>query len=466
MQPLNVLIKPVSSACNLNCSYCFYADLSRKRETAAACPGNKEKEGFSMQPLNVLIKPVSSACNLNCSYCFYADLSRKRETASYGVMSLETLEQTVKRIFEYAESECTIAWQGGEPTLAGLSFFRAYLALEKKYNTRNVRVTRCLQTNGYHLDEEWASFLAENEFLTGLSLDGTRALHDTFRRTPEGGETFSSILETARLFDRFGVAYNLLTVVNRQTAASAEEIYRFYQETGFHYQQYIVCLDPVGEEPGQRPWSLSPSDYGSFLIKLFDLWYQDCLLGRAPYIRQFENYLDLLLGIPPESCEQRGSCGLQTVIEADGSVYPCDFYASDAYCLGNLTQSSLEGIPPESCEQRGSCGLQTVIEADGSVYPCDFYASDAYCLGNLTQSSLEALRQTRRQKDFLERSLPVPDVCKNCPFYALCRNGCFRHRLPSSGVNYFCEGYQSFFSHALPFMQELARKAVNSRDFR
>ena len=372
-----------------------------------------------MQPLNVLIKPVSSACNLNCSYCFYADLSRKRETASYGVMSLETLEQTVKRIFEYAESECTIAWQGGEPTLAGLSFFRAYLALEKKYNTRNVRVTRCLQTNGYHLDEEWASFLAENEFLTGLSLDGTRALHDTFRRTPEGGETFSSILETARLFDRFGVAYNLLTVVNRQTAASAEEIYRFYQETGFHYQQYIVCLDPVGEEPGQRPWSLTPSDYGSFLIKLFDLWYQDCLLGRAPYIRQFENYLDLLLG-----------------------------------------------IPPESCEQRGSCGLQTVIEADGSVYPCDFYASDAYCLGNLTQSSLEALRQTRRQKDFLERSLPIPDVCKNCPFYALCRNGCFRHRLPSSGVNYFCEGYQSFFSHALPFMQELARKAVNSRDFR
>ena len=397
--------------------------MIKKREFSgafsAACPGNKEKEGFSMQPLNVLIKPVSSACNLNCSYCFYADLSRKRETASYGVMSLETLEQTVKRIFEYAESECTIAWQGGEPTLAGLSFFRAYLALEKKYNTRNVRVTRCLQTNGYHLDEEWASFLAENEFLTGLSLDGTRALHDTFRRTPEGGETFSSILETARLFDRFGVAYNLLTVVNRQTAASAEEIYRFYQETGFHYQQYIVCLDPVGEEPGQRPWSLTPSDYGSFLIKLFDLWYQDCLLGRAPYIRQFENYLDLLLG-----------------------------------------------IPPESCEQRGSCGLQTVIEADGSVYPCDFYASDAYCLGNLTQSSLEALRQTRRQKDFLERSLPIPDVCKNCPFYALCRNGCFRHRLPSSGVNYFCEGYQSFFSHALPFLQELARKAVNSRDFR
>ena len=396
--------------------------MIKKREFSgafAACPGNKEKEGFSMQPLNVLIKPVSSACNLNCSYCFYADLSRKRETASYGVMSLETLEQTVKRIFEYAESECTIAWQGGEPTLAGLSFFRAYLALEKKYNTKNVRVTRCLQTNGYHLDEEWASFLAENEFLTGLSLDGTRALHDTFRRTPEGGETFSSILETARLFDRFGVAYNLLTVVNRQTAASAEEIYRFYQETGFHYQQYIVCLDPVGEEPGQRPWSLTPSDYGSFLIKLFDLWYQDCLLGRAPYIRQFENYLDLLLG-----------------------------------------------IPPESCEQRGSCGLQTVIEADGSVYPCDFYASDAYCLGNLTQSSLEALRQTRRQKDFLERSLPIPDVCKNCPFYALCRNGCFRHRLPSSGVNYFCEGYQSFFSHALPFMQELARKAVNSRDFR
>lgn len=391
--------------------------MIKKRENSGAfsavCPGNNEKEGFSMQPLNVLIKPVSSACNLNCSYCFYADLSRKRETASYGVMSLETLEVTVKRIFEYAESECTIAWQGGEPTLAGLPFFRAYLALEKKYNTRNVRVTRCLQTNGYHLDEEWASFLSENDFLTGLSLDGTRALHDTFRRTPDGRETFSSILETARLFDRFGVAYNLLTVVNRQTAASAEEIYRFYQEAGFHYQQYIVCLDPVGEEPGQRPWSLTPSDYGSFLIKLFDLWYQDCLLGRAPYIRQFENYLDLLLG-----------------------------------------------IPPESCEQRGSCGLQTVIEADGSVYPCDFYASDAYCLGNLTQSSLEALRQTRRQKDFLERSLPVPDVCKNCPFYALCRNGCFRHRLPSSGVNYFCEGYQSFFSHALPFLQELARKAV------
>lgn len=371
-----------------------------------------------MPPLNVLIKPVSSACNLHCSYCFYADLSRKRETASFGVMSMDILEKTIKRIFEYAESECTIAWQGGEPTLAGISFFRAYLEMEKKYNTRNVRVTRCIQTNGYRLDKEWASFLAENEFLTGLSIDGTRELHDSFRLTPDGKGTFSSILETARLFERFGVSYNLLTVVNRQTAASAEEIYRFYQDAGFHYQQYIVCLDPVGEEPGQRPWSLSPSDYGSFLIKLFDLWYQDCLLGRAPYIRQFENYLDLLLG-----------------------------------------------IPPESCEQKGSCGLQTVIEADGSVYPCDFYASDAYCLGNLSQSSLEALRQTERQKAFLERSLPVPDTCRSCPFYFLCRNGCFRHRLPSSGVNYFCEGYQSFFSHALPFLQELARKAVREPDF-
>ena len=367
-----------------------------------------------MPPLNVLIKPVSSSCNLNCSYCFYKDVSAHREVSNYGIMSTDTLELVIKRIFEYAEGECTIAWQGGEPTLAGLSFFQSYLHLEQTYNAKGVHVNRSIQTNGYHLDAAWASFFSEYHFLVGLSLDGTQSSHDIFRKTKENENSFSSVISTIRLFKKFNVDYNILTVVNHETAQEVQKIYSFYQEQGFHYQQYIACLDPLEEKPGQHPWSLTPLQYGSFLIELFKLWYQDALIGRAPYIRQFENYLGILLG-----------------------------------------------FPPDACEQTGICGKQKVIEADASVYPCDFYVVDKYRLGNLEKSSIKELQETSIQQNFIRSSMLIPSNCKACIYSTLCRNGCRRHRLYADGTNYFCQSYQMFFKECIPMLLNLGEKIRN-----
>lgn len=364
-----------------------------------------------MPALNIMIKPASGLCNLRCRYCFYRDVARNRDVDSYGIMTPETLEAVIREIFAYANTECTIAWQGGEPTLAGLDFFRHYIALEEKYNVRKIPVHRVIQTNGYVLDEEWAVFLAEHKFLTGLSLDGVRNSHDRNRVTPEGEGSFSKVFAAAKLLERHGVDFNILTVVNPETVSRIRQIYAFYGRQGFSYQQYIACLDPLGEVPGGQSWSLTPELYGKFLIDLFELWYQDCLRGRAPYIRQFDNYIAILRGYQPESCEQRGVCGLQTVVEADGSVYPCDFYVMDDYRLGNLRQDSL---------------------AELAVHPL------------------------RRQ--FFERSVPLAEGCDRCPYRLLCRGGCFRHRLTEEGgTNRFCAAYRMFFDRCLPRLQQLAR---------
>ena len=185
-------------------------------------------------------------------------------------MAEETLEQVLRKTLEAAEGECTIAYQGGEPTLIGLEFYQKSVELQCKYNKKNVKIYNALQTNGVGLNSKWAEFFSEHRFLVGLSLDGTSETHDAYRRDAAGRGTFEQVLKTAKLFDRYGVDYNILTVVHAQTAGHAEEIYRFYQQNGFRYLQFIPCLDPLGEVQGNREYSLTANAYGAFLKTLFD----------------------------------------------------------------------------------------------------------------------------------------------------------------------------------------------------
>ena len=363
-----------------------------------------------MPPISVLIKPASGLCNMRCKYCFYADEMAKRNQASYVVMNERTLENVIREIFAYAEGQCNIAFQGGEPTLAGLNFFRKCLEMEKQYNKKQVKVSYAIQTNGYTLNSEWCEFFYKNHFLVGLSVDGIKATHDAFRRDMDGNDTFFHTLDAAEMLAESKVDFNILTVVNRKTAPKIRRIYKQYQRKGFHWQQYIACLDPIGEKQGQQEFSLTPELYGQFLIDLFDLWESDFRQGRQPYIRQFENYIAVLMGLLPEACENRGICSCQNVIEADGSVYPCDFYVLDAYQIGNLNQEGLETI------------------------------------------------QKRAQK-FIQKSYCLPPKCKECPYHALCHGGCRRHReqpCGEDGVNYFCESYQMFFRTCMPRMRTIA----------
>ena len=363
--------------------------------------------------LSVLIKPASGMCSMHCDYCFYCDETDKRRRKSYGFMSEETLENIIRATLPRAGEGISYAFQGGEPTLRGLDFFRKAVELEKAYNRYGIPVQNALQTNGTLLNEEWCGFLAENQFLTGLSVDGIRGTHDKYRHlTGSGASAFEQALKAAEMLDRAGAEYNILTVVNSETAPNIGKIYRFYRERGWNWQQYIACLDPLGEEKGRHPWSLTPELYGAFLIELFDLWYEDLKENRQPYIREFENWVGILAGYPPEACDRRGVCGIQYVCEADGSVYPCDFYMLDEYRLGNFNTESLADID-----------------------------------------------RKRRQTGFLERSLMISDACRRCAYGTVCRGGCFRNRIKDiSGkyLNSFCPAYKIFFEARLPKLAEIA----------
>ena len=374
-----------------------------------------------MPPINLLIKPASGMCDLRCRYCFYHDLTEKRAISSYGLMKPETLEQVIKKALDYAEDECTIAYQGGEPTLIGLDFFRRSILFQNKYNDKGIKIHNAIQTNGYQLDDERAEFLSEIHFLVGISLDGTSKTHDAFRLDSQGKDTFSRVMKTIRILQQHHVEFNILTVVHAYTAKQIREIYRFYKSKGLQYLQFIPCLDPLGEEPGKEIYSLTPKRYGEFLCKLFDLWYEDIIKGEEVHIRQFENYVEMLMGYPPESCGMSGICSFQHVVEADGEVYPCDFYVTDGYQLGNLTECSFEDI-----------------------------------------------QKRRKEIGFIEESMIVDEKCQKCNYFAICRGGCKRYREPRKDgklrLNYFCEAYQMFFSHTESSLITLSQYYIDLYD--
>ena len=365
---------------------------------------------FMPGPFSALIKPASSACNMRCRYCFYADESESRSVANMGMMSYETLENLVRKAFDYAGGPVSFAFQGGEPTLAGLDFYRTLIALEKRYNTKRLPVSNALQTNGLMIDDAWAAFLGENRFLVGLSMDGYAALHDGLRRDAALNGTFSRVRQAADALDRHHVEYNILSVVTSGMARRAGRVYRYLRDSHFRYLQFIPCLDPFSG--GRGDWSLTAADYGAFLRETFDGYYDDFMSGRYVSVRQFDNYIMMLRGRPPESCGMSGLCMSCMTIEGDGGVYPCDFYVLDRWKMGNINE---DGIP--------------------------------------------ALLNSPAQTAFVDVSRPVQAECRQCEWYPLCRGGCRRHRETpdgSIGANRFCESYRSFFPYAIDRMKKMS----------
>lgn len=359
-----------------------------------------------MPPLNILVKPASSACNLRCAYCFYADEAGSRAVPNYGLMSREVSHTLIEKAVEAAEGRLSFLFQGGEPTLAGLEFYRDFVSHVREAAPPELAVEYAIQTNGTLLDGEWCRFLKENRFLAGLSLDGSRECHDRFRRDGAGKGTYDRVLRAARLLEREGIAFNVLTVVTGHLAKHIQSVFRALCGGGFRFQQYIPCLDPLEAERGGQGYSLSPAQLGEFLKTLFDLWYRELEQGRYWSVRYFDNLIWML-----------------------------------------------DGRAPEQCSMRGCCGPQYMVEADGSVYPCDFYGLDQFRLGNILQNAWPELDRAREEQGFIRDSRRVPGECQSCRWYPLCRNGCRRDRLAEGdklGRNYYCQAYREFFAYALP----------------
>lgn len=365
-----------------------------------------------MPPLSLLVKPVSGLCNMRCPYCFYADEMRRREVALRGPMTPDTAEKIVRRAFAFADGEVAFAFQGGEPTLAGAAFYRQWLRLEARHNTRRLRVRHTLQTNGLQISEELLEVFVQGRFLLGASLDGTKALHDARRRDAAGGATYDRVTRTLRRLREAGVPCNVLCVVDRRVARAADAVYDALRPYG--YMQFIPRLEAPGEPAGED--ALTAEDYGRFLIRAFARYASDWRAGRFVSVRAFDNWVGMLCG-----------------------------------------------MPPESCDMRGRCSLQFLVESDGSVYPCDFYALDDWRMGNIREDSLVRLAKSQEAKRFLRTSQAVDARCRDCRWYGLCRGGCRREREGAEGapgLYRLCEGLKTFFEACYPEMERLARLAA------
>ena len=359
-----------------------------------------------MKHISFLIKPASSTCNMRCRYCFYADVAEHRETANHGIMDAATIQAVVDRAFALGpDAEVTFAFQGGEPTCAGLDFFRSFCAYVDAHRAQQT-VHLAIQTNGYVIDDTWATFLAQHGFLVGVSIDGYPEMHDWLRPDARGAGTMDRVLDAVVALRRAGADFNILTVLTDQLARHPQKLYRFYRQHKFDFVQLIPCLPGLDEASDE--YSLEPESFASFYKTFFRLWLEDFKRGEHMSVTLFDNVIPLFAGMYPQQCGMLGACAPQFVVEGNGDVYPCDFYVLDRFRLGNIRTDSLEDM-----------------------------------------STCDALRA------FLDEPRRACSMCATCPFERICHKNCKRLNTCYYREDY-C-GYRDFLEYAAPDMIAIAR---------
>lgn len=347
--------------------------------------------------ISVMLKPASSNCNLRCEYCFYHSLSSQRKEFTKGMMSIDTAKRVIDSAFEFAKgTDVYFTFQGGEPLLCDISFYENFVAYIKEKNSDNAPVHLCLQTNGTLINEDYAAFFKKNNFLIGVSLDGNEELN-SYRIYQNGENAFNDIMAGISLLKKHGVAFNVLSVLTKRTAQNFRKAYRFFKENDLRYLQFIPCLRPLQGDFDEELY-MDNDDYREFLTRGFNIYFNDYMRGEAVSIRSFDNYVSLANGNHAEQCGMNGCCSTQFVVEGDGSVYPCDFYCTDNWYLGNINESSFD-----------------------ELYHCE------------------------KSVAFLKESFKLDDKCKDCRYFYICRGGgCKRNRQDKD----YCDAYKSFFENS------------------
>lgn len=400
---------------------------SEKAGTGAA------KSGIA--PFHIMTKPVGPICNLDCSYCFYLEKEKLFGRTEQFRMSDEVLETYVRDYIRAQDGpEISFAWQGGEPTLLGVDFFRKAVALQKQYGDGRP-ISNALQTNGTLLDDEWGAFLAEHRFLVGLSVDGPAALHDAYRVDKRQKPTFERVMRGLEFLQKHGAEYNTLTVVHRMNSKEPLKVYRFLKEIGSTFLQFIPLVErkpdaqakrlglglaappdggtPPWEAPPVTSWSVQPVAYGDFLVAIFNEWVKQDV-GRI-FVQLFDVALGNWMGLGSGLCVFAETCGRALAMEHNGDLYSCDHFVYPKYKLGNLMNQSL---------------------------------------GEMVESAA----QTKFGQDKLDT---LPAYCRNCEVRFACNGECPKHRFLHTpdgepGLNYLCAGYKKFFKHIDPYMREMA----------
>ncbi len=392
---------------------------------------------------HTMIKPSGAQCNLDCRYCFYLHKEDLLQQPEMPRMSDSLLEAHIRQYIEaQGGSEVVFSWQGGEPTLMGLAFFRRVVELQRKYSKPKQRIDNDLQTNGILLDDEWCAFLKENDFLVGLSIDGPAELHDTYRYSRGGKPTFARVLHAAALLRRHQIPFSALCVVNRKNARKPIDVYRFLRdEIRPRTIQFIPGVEPAdfnSVAPGYwdwntlprsgsaqaRPgkpdsvvtdWSVDPDDWGYFLTRVWDEWFRRDF-GRV-FVDQFENIVSIMFGKGAQKCVSGEICGKALAIEHNGDLYSCDHFVYPEYRLGNIRETH-----------------------EGDL----------------------AFSEQQKKFAFAKRDT-LPRFCRSCTYLKLCWGECPKNRFiktpdGEAGLNYLCSGLQRFYAKALSDRGELARR--------
>jgi uncharacterized protein len=362
---------------------------------------------------HVLAKPTGAICNLDCSYCFFLDKEALYPGGAFR-MNGEILERYIASLIQgHRTREVTVAWQGGEPTIMGVDFYRRAIAYQEKHKKPGMTFENTMQTNGTLLTDEWCEFFKENDYLIGLSIDGPRELHDANRVDKGGRPTFDKVMRGLRLLQKHGVEFNILTTANAANADYPLEVYRFLRdEVGTSWMQFIPIVERINDDgttlqqQGHRvsDKSVGPEQFGAFLNAIFDEWVRRDV-GKV-FVQTFEAAARSWLGMPAGMCVFGETCGTGLAIEHQGDVYSCDHFVEPGYLIGNIGRDSFVDLLSSDFQKK---------------------------FGNDKRDTL-------------------PKYCLECDVRFACHGECPKNRFIETpdgqpGLNYLCAGYKAFFRH-------------------
>ena len=384
--------------------------------------------------LYVMVKPIGAHCNLACDYCYYLEKAHLYDDVPKHMMSEELLEQFVRDYIQLQTMPSVLfTWHGGEAFMRPLSFYKKAMELQKKY-AQGQTVDNVIQTNGTLITEEWCKFLKDNHWLVGVSIDGPQEFHDEYRRNKQGLPSWKKVMNGIRLLNKYGVQWNAMAVVNDYNADYPLEFYHFFKEIGCRYIQFTPVVERLmphgegrrlvhlkdGDEYPLADFSVSPKQWGDFLIAIFDEWVRHDV-GRY-FIQLFDATLANWVGQEPGLCAMSRSCGHAAVMEFNGDVYSCDHFVFPEYKLGNIHS-------------------KTLVEM--------LYGERQAAFGRMKTDGL-------------------PKKCKTCEWLKACHGECPKNRFAKTsdgepGLNYLCEGYHRFFTHVAPYMDYMKGEYLNQR---
>ena len=369
----------------------------------------------SQRPFHILTKPAGPLCNLDCEYCFYLDKMDLFPGKKKTYMNEETLEEYTKQYINHqppGTPEVNFAWQGGEPTLMGVDFFRKAMEFQEKYKRPGMEITNALQTNGTFLDDEWGKFLKEHNYLVGISIDGPEKIHDKFRFDKGGKGSFPQVMRGLEILKKYEVEYNTLTVVQSDNGKHPAQVYDFLKSIGSTFFQFIPIVEPQ-DDGGVSYRTVKPEQWGHFLNGILDRWLKADDVGKI-FVQHFDMMLSMVVGQPATICVHSKTCGRNVAMEHNGDVFSCDHYVFKQYELGNIHEKT----------------MQEMMDSDFQAG----FGTDKYDT--------------------------LPDLCRECDYLKFCYGGCPAHRIKNTpsgqpNLNHLCEGYMLFYKHSLPYFQAM-----------